>query len=134
MADSAKPVARQGLCAGAVVRDDSGRLLLVLRRNDPGRGLWSLPGGRVAPGETVEAAVRREGREETGLDVRVGRLLGVVARGEYVIHDHEAYVEGGSLRAGDDATDVRWAALDELEAAELTPLLLDALRDFGVLG
>lgn len=132
MPQSAKPVAPQALCGGAVVTD-GGRLLLVLRRNDPGRGLWSLPGGRVEPGETVEAAVRREVREETGLDVRVGRLLGVVVRGDYLIHDHEAYVEGGPLRAGDDAEAVRWCPLDELDAAELTPRLLESLREFGVL-
>jgi 8-oxo-dGTP diphosphatase len=125
----AKPVAPQGKCAGAVILDDTGRLLLVRRGHDPGRGLWSLPGGRVEDGETVAEAVRREVREETGLDVRVGPLLGVVTRGEYVIHDHEAYVEGGSLRAGDDATDARWCDPAELAGLPLTDGLLDFLRE-----
>ncbi|HYS37082.1 MAG TPA: NUDIX domain-containing protein, partial [Pseudonocardiaceae bacterium] len=47
-------------CVGGLVLDGRGRLLLVLRANDPGRGQWSVPGGRVEPGEADEAAVRRE--------------------------------------------------------------------------
>ena len=133
MARNAKPVGTQALCAGGVIRDDVGRLLLVLRRHDPGRGLWSLPGGRVEPGETVGDAVRREVREETGLDVAVGELLGVVTRGDYLIHDHAAYVSGGELRAGDDAAEVRWCDAGDLATLPLTPLLLESLRDFGVL-
>jgi len=65
-------------CAGAVIKDGQGRLLLIRRRNEPGAGLWSLPGGRIEPGETGDQAVAREVREETGLSVTVGRLLGVV--------------------------------------------------------
>src|SRR3954466_12295448 len=65
-------------CVGAVVRDAAGRLLLVRRGHAPGRGLWSLPGGRVEPGESVEQAVAREVREETGLTVRAGAPVGRV--------------------------------------------------------
>src|SRR2546430_16924216 len=59
-------------CAGAVVKDQAGRLLLVRRGREPGRGRWSLPGGRVEPGETAAEAAVREVREETGLDVVAG--------------------------------------------------------------
>jgi ADP-ribose pyrophosphatase YjhB (NUDIX family) len=99
-------------CVGAVVHDAAGRLLLVRRANDPGRGRWSLPGGRVEPGESDASAVARELREETGLEVRAGSLIGSVQRpapaGVFVIFDYAAAVVGGQLRAGDDAADVAW--------------------------
>src|ERR1700689_2893641 len=63
-------------CVGAVITDESGRMLLILRGHEPGKGLWSVPGGRIEPGETDEQAVIREVREETGLEVTCGRLLG----------------------------------------------------------
>src|SRR5258707_14303163 len=65
-------------CVGAVIEDDAGRLLLIKRGHDPGRGLWSVPGGRVEAGETAEEAVVREVREETGLIVVTGPLIGSV--------------------------------------------------------
>ncbi len=67
-------------CVGAIVRDEAGRLLLIQRGHDPGAGLWSLPGGRIEPGETDEQALVREMREETGLTVRPGPLAGAVSR------------------------------------------------------
>ena len=54
-------------CVGALAYDAEGRLLLIRRRNEPGRGLWSVPGGRVEPGESDAEAVVREMAEETGL-------------------------------------------------------------------
>ena len=67
-------------CVGAVIKDDQGRLLLVKRGHEPGAGLWSVPGGRVEPGETDSEALVREMREETGLTVQAGPLLGSVRR------------------------------------------------------
>ena len=67
-------------CVGAVVFDPFGRLLLVKRGHEPEKGKWSLPGGRVKPGETDEAAVQREIQEETGLSVIVGPLVGRICR------------------------------------------------------
>ena len=61
---------------GAVVGDGQGRLLLIRRGHPPGEGLWSLPGGRVETGESDAAAVARELREETGLSVEIGELIG----------------------------------------------------------
>ena len=116
------------LCAGAVVQDKQGRLLLVQRGRAPSAGLWSVPGGRVEEGETPADAAVREVREETGLDVEVGDLLGTVEIGDYVVHDFAARVVGGQLQAGDDAADVRWCTFDEAALLPLTPGLLDELR------
>ena len=128
-------------CVGALIHDGHGRLLLVLRGHDPGRGLWSVPGGRVEPGEDDETAVRREVSEETALNVTVGRLVGVVERpapgGIYVIHDYLCTLGSGTPVAGDDAADLRWvdatefAALDA--AGELVDLLAETLWDWQVL-
>ena len=124
-------------CVGGIVFDDQGRLLLIRRANDPGKGLWSLPGGRVEPGETDFEAVIRELREETGLDVKPHTLTGSVRRGRYDIHDYTCALTAGTLTAGDDASDAQWAdaagllALDE--AGLLTDQLLVTLRDWNAL-
>jgi ADP-ribose pyrophosphatase YjhB (NUDIX family) len=119
-------------CAGAVVRDGEGRLLLVLRANEPSRGLWSVPGGRIEAGETAAEAAVREVREETGLDVAVGEVLCRVGLGTYVVEDFAATVVGGTLRAGDDADDARWFTTDEVRDLPLSPGLLDELVRMGV--
>ena len=118
-------------CVGAVVHDADGRLLLVRRANDPGRGQWSLPGGRVEPGESDASAVAREIHEETGLQVRAGSLVGSVSRpaprGVYVIFDYAAEVVGGQLSAGDDASDAAWVDLVTFTDLERRGLLVDQL-------
>ena len=124
-------------CVGGILFDPYGRLLLIRRRNDPGSGQWSLPGGRVEPGETDKEAVVRELSEETGLDVIPGTLVGSVRRGPYEIFDYACEVEGGNLTAGDDASEARWsdaADLAGLEAGgELVELLYVTLRDWNAL-
>lgn len=120
-------------CVGGLAYDASGRLLLVLRANDPGRGRWSVPGGRVEAGEDDAAAVVREMREETGLDVRPGRLIGRVERGPYTIADYACTVVGGTLRAGDDALDARWCAAADLAALPLVDGLVETLATWGAL-
>src|SRR3954467_13874735 len=112
--DSAQKPANRVPCAGAVVRDGAGRVLLVRRANEPGRGLWALPGGRLEPGEDARGCAAREVREETGLEVTVSDELLAVVIGDYDVTDFAATVVGGELRAGDDATDVRWCTADEL--------------------
>lgn len=125
-------------CVGAVVVHD-GRLLVVRRGHEPGRGLWSVPGGRVEAGETLAAACVREVREETGLAVVPGAVVGRVERpapggATYVIDDLAATVAGSSaLTAGDDADDARWVSRSELESLPLVPELLETLEMWGAL-
>ena len=125
-------------CAGAIVLDGAGRLLLIRRGREPGRGLWSLPGGRCEPGEDAAAAAVRETYEETGLEVTAGRLVGRVERPgpggtTYLIDDLACTVTGGTLRAGDDADDARWIGAAELTALPVTEGLVEALTGWGVL-
>lgn len=112
---------RPEVAVGAVcVRD--GRLLLVRRGHGPGTGAWSLPGGRVEPGETLAQAVVRELAEETGLRGRAGDLAGLAERMtegyHYVILDYWVQAEGDPV-AGDDALDVTWATLADLDRLPL---------------
>ncbi|HWN61912.1 MAG TPA: NUDIX domain-containing protein [Streptosporangiaceae bacterium] len=144
---------------GAVIKDDQGRLLLIKRGHEPGAGLWSIPGGRIEPGETDAEALVREMREETGLAVQAGPLLGTVRRSApggpaaaggqgspaaaggqgsrestiLDIRDYAATVTGGTLRPGDDAAEARWVAIGELPSLPITEGLVEALTSWGVL-
>ena len=103
-------------------------MLLVQRGQEPLKGEWSLPGGAVEVGETLEAALAREVREETSLDVVVGPVVEVLdsirrdadgrAEYHYVIVDYACRVRSGAPAApvcGTDAADVRWVPIEELE-------------------
>ncbi|MGN6472231.1 MAG: NUDIX domain-containing protein [Mycobacteriales bacterium] len=116
-----------------MVRNAHGQLLLVRRGRPPAQGTWSLPGGRVEPGESPADAAVREVREETGLDVEVERLLVTVPVLGYLVHDFAASVTGGALAAGDDADDVGWFSPAELDTVPTSPGLLEELRRMGVL-
>lgn len=120
-------------CVGGLVYDPSGRLLLVQRANDPGRGRWSVPGGRVEPGETDTEALVREMAEETGLVVVPGHLVGQVIRGQYKITDYRCTVVGGELQAGDDALDARWCDAAGLTELPLVDELLTTLAEWDAL-
>jgi 8-oxo-dGTP diphosphatase len=126
-------------CVGAVIKDARGRLLLIKRGHEPGAGLWSLPGGRIEPGETDTEALVREIREETGLVIEARQLIGAVQRpgqdGDVLdIRDYAATVTGGTLGAGDDAADARWVDVAELRSLPVTEGLTETLASWGVLG
>jgi 8-oxo-dGTP diphosphatase len=129
--------ARPEVCVGAVVVDQ-GRVLLVQRGRAPSAGLWSVPGGRVEPGETLAEAVCRELAEETGLAGTCGDLVGWVERisaeHHFVILDFAVDVaDPASASPGDDAVDLAWVPLDELaHRPDLVPGLLEFLVDHGV--
>ena len=113
---------------GAVIVRDN-RALLIRRGQPPLLGEWSLPGGVLECGESLREAAIREAREETGLVVEVGEMLGVyerVIRSEdarvryhYVLIDFLCRPDAGELKAGSDAADAGWFSREELPALEL---------------
>ena len=110
-----------------IVRDD--RVLLIRRGQAPLFGEWSLPGGVVECGETLLEAAVREVREETGLNIDVGIMLGVYeriiqaddgrVRYHYVLIDFLCSQTRGDPKAGSDASDVRWFAREDLASLNL---------------
>ena len=126
-------------CVGALVHDDAGRLLVVRRAREPAAGRWSVPGGRVEPGESDEQAVVREVLEETGLHVVVGLRVGTVQRPgpDATIFDIRDYACALSVAttpvAGDDAAEVRWVSRRQLRELRLSEGLWDALASWGML-
>ncbi|PWB81640.1 MAG: NUDIX hydrolase [Candidatus Methylomirabilota bacterium] len=128
---------RPVLAVGAAVVKD-GKVLLVLRGREPGRGLWSLPGGAVLSGETLKAAVVRELREECGIDVAVAETAEVVERMipdatgrlqyHYVILDYQARWLQGELTTSDEIEDARWVEPDRLGQYRMTRGTVDVIR------
>jgi 8-oxo-dGTP diphosphatase len=128
---------------GAVIVQGD-KAIIVKRANDPYKGQWSIPGGRVELGEALADAVRREMREETGLDVEVGPVIDVFERIQqhessellpasrvryhFVIVDYLCSCSGGTLCAGDDAEDARWVTSEELDSYDIRPSAVDVIR------
>lgn len=111
-----------------ILRED--KILLEKRKNEPARGKWSIPGGVVEVGESLEDAVIRETLEETGLEVEVPTLIDIVyqvdrdgdgkVKYHFVIIDYLVHVKRGEPEAASDAEDLRWVAFDEVEKYDLT--------------
>ena len=112
---------------GAVIVDNR-RVVVVRRGTEPLRGEWSIPGGVLELGETLRAGTEREAREETGLVVKAGEVVGVFdrvvpsedgrTRFHYVLIDFRCEVVSGELCAGGDAAEARWITVEDL--AELS--------------
>lgn len=104
------------LAVGTVIADAQGRVVLIRRAIEPGYGLWVFPGGYVDRGEEVTLAAIREAREESGLDVRLGDLLGVYSYAGRipVIIVYRATPIGGTLAVDEEGLEARWFTPDEI--------------------
>ena len=129
---------------GAVIIE-GGRVVLVKRLHPPLQAEWSIPGGVLEVGELVREAAAREAREETGLTVEPGELLGVYDRVlrnpeqrvqyHYVLIDFLCCRVAGDLAAASDAAEVRWCTPDELPELNLAEDTLEVIRKgFAKLG
>jgi 8-oxo-dGTP diphosphatase len=115
---------------GAIILRE-GEILLEKRGNEPARGQWTIPGGVVEVGESLQNALLRETKEETGLDVKSSALIDVVDQVHldrdrkieyhYIIIDYVVEVKPGELKTGSDADELVWVPLGEVEAYDLTP-------------
>ena len=131
------PLLSPVLAVGAVIVQE-GRIVLVRRAHAPGRGDWTLPGGRVEFGESLVDAVRREMREETSLEVIVGPMIELFDRIEradeghvashLVIVDYVCAPRAGILLAGDDAEAAVWVGVDELAGYQVRPHAAEVIR------
>ena len=143
MASSREFPARPVMGVGGVIVD-RGRTVLIRRGTEPLLGQWSIPGGTIEIGETIDEAVRRELREETGLEVRVLELIELFdriypqdgdaasdkkkPRYHYVIADYLCELVGGEPRAGSDVTDLAFAQENELAKFHLTEKATSVLK------
>ena len=127
------------VCVGCVALHD-GDLLLIRRGHGPAAGQWSVPGGRVEPGELLAEAAIRELREETGLEGVCGELIGWVelidedGGPHFVILDFEVTVlDDATPVAGDDAAEARWVPLGDVTDLNLVDGMAEFLHDHGIL-
>lgn len=114
---------------GAVIWNDRGEIVLIRRGQEPRRGEWSIPGGKLEWGESVRDGILREVREETGLVVEILGLIDVVdsvrndSRGavlhHYVLIDFSVRHLSGELTAGSDAAEARWVPVTALQEYSL---------------
>ena len=119
-------------CVGVICfRADD--VLLIRRANPPRAGEWSLPGGRIEPGETEQAAALRELMEETGVSARLGPKVAVIdADFEgfcYRLHDYVADWSGGNPRGADDAKEARFFPVTEIGALRMWPKTEQVIRE-----
>lgn len=125
--------------ASSIIFDESREKVLLTKRTDNGR--WCIPGGGMDPGESVEEACVREAFEETGLHVRVVRLVGVYTNPGMVVEyadgnviqpvalSFEAVVTGGEMGLSDETTDVGYFSVEEMANLDLMENHVERIRD-----
>ena len=131
MSDSSKP---WGLAVYAIVRDETGRVLLLRRSNKNQNfvGTWEFPGGRQDAGESVDATVLREAREEAGIEIRVTGFAGTLEfempRARVVMLCFDAIRVGGEVQLSDEHDQTMWVQPEAIAGMELRPQVADFLR------
>ncbi|MDH4063020.1 MAG: NUDIX hydrolase [Acidobacteriota bacterium] len=121
------------VAVGTIIAAPDGRMVLVKRAIEPGYGKWVFPGGYVDRGEEVMMAAIREAREETGLDVRIDRLIGIYsyAGRTPIIIVYAATPLGGELQVDEEGLEARWFAPAAVPWDDLAFLSTsEAIRDF----
>ncbi len=125
--------------ASSIIFDESREKVLLTKRTDNGR--WCLPGGGMDPGESIEEACVREAYEETGLHVKVTRLVGVYTTPDLVVEyadgnviqpvalSFEATVTGGEMGLSDETTDVGYFSVEEMGSLDLMENHVERIRD-----
>ena len=125
--------------ASSIIFDESRGKILLTKRTDNGR--WCLPGGGMDPGESIEEACVREAYEETGLHVKVTRLVGVYTTPDLVVEyadgnvihpvalSFEATVTGGEMGLSDETTDVGYFSVEEMGSLDLMENHIERIRD-----
>ena len=129
-AETGRRYPRRPLVGVGAILLDGDRILMAQRGKEPLKGWWSLPGGALETGETLADGVRREVREETGLEIeplgvfeifeRIMRDAGGVPEYHYVLIDYLCRITGGRLAAGDDVCRVEWVPRGDLGSFQIT--------------
>lgn len=116
-----------------------GKVLLVKRANQPNKGFWSVPGGVIELGETIEQAVKREVREESNIDIEPSRIVNVL---DSIVKDQKGNIQfhftviymlarylGGRAKPSSDALKIRWTKRNELEELKMVPRTRDLIKE-----
>jgi 8-oxo-dGTP diphosphatase len=125
-----RPIASMAAC---VFKDD--KILIIRRANPPSQGMWSLPGGVVELGETIQETTRREVEEECGIEIEVGDVFHAAnlivpdekgnIRFHYVVTYLLAYYKSGEARPDSDAMDIKWVKSEELTGFNMNPIVYE---------
>lgn len=125
---------------GANIVKKDGKILLVQEKLERVRGKWNLPAGRMVPGEDVFACAKREGLEETGLELAPQYLVGVYqyrpSGNNVVLFVFKSDIIGGTLKVPKDVLGVEWLSTDEIRALEekgllRSPYVWRAVQDYA---
>ncbi|MFC1920752.1 NUDIX hydrolase [Chloroflexota bacterium] len=128
------PIPSVGVC---VFKGD--KVLLIQRGNQPSKGKWSVPGGAIELGETIQETAKREIAEECGIDIEPGKILTV---SNHIVPDEEGRTQfhytviylladyvNGEARPGSDAVDVRWTESSEMDSLDMNPVVRDNMLE-----
>ena len=111
-----EPVALSSVVIGSGILEKGGKFLLVNAKRGTPKGLWNNPGGRLDAGESIEECAKREVREETGLNVKIKRLIAVFIYNDVHKYIYETEILGGELKIPEEEIkDAKWFTMDEIK-------------------